>query len=377
MDWGSASPDEIDRGLDQFAGLQSAAQAELCRLIQAADVSQSWMTDGARTLVEWVSLRLRVRPETAAGIVRAARRLADLPRLLEAFAAGELSLDQVDAISRMATPETEGGLIAEARGLSNHALDRLARHAHPLTSADEMSVWERRAIFMQWNLDSSELKLNGRLPGAHGELVQETLESVADRFGPNPETGVFDPYATRLADALVEVASTTGDRGAPPRVSLHADLEALTAADRGVTELPHGGLVPNETARRLVCDAVVEVVIEEGNQVIGIGRNSRIVPGWLRRLVEHRDGGICQFPGCANTRWLEVHHVVHWASGGPTDLDNLILLCGHHHRFLHEHRWHITGTPGHDVVFRKPNWRPYPQARTSLDHRLVALTRST
>ncbi len=107
-------------------------------------------------------------------------------------------------------------------------------------------------------------------------------------------------------------------------------LDALLSDDDqpGAHELGSGSLMPNDTARRLSCDCVLETVVTDGSVVIGVGSNSRTIPGWLRRLVHHRDGGRCQHPGCQNTRWLQVHHIVHWSQGGPTDLDNLILLCG-------------------------------------------------
>ncbi len=133
---------------------------------------------------------------------------------------------------------------------------------------------------------------------------------------------------------------------------MFADLEALTTETGGVTELAHGGLVPNETAQRLSCDCVLETVITDGSQVVGVGRNTRTVPGWLRRLVTHRDGGTCPFPSCRHTRWLQVHHIQHRSHGGATDLDNLILLCGFHHRFLHEHDWHITTRDDGTFQFR-------------------------
>ena len=164
MDWSQALPDEVDVGFDHFSGLQSAAQAVLCSLIQAADINQTWMGDGARNLSEWVSVRLRTRIETARFLVAVARRLVDLPVLSERFSSGILSLDQVDAISRMATPDTEAGLIDDAVGLSNAALDRAARKAHPPSTGHERTGWERRALWLQWNLDQSELKLGGRLP---------------------------------------------------------------------------------------------------------------------------------------------------------------------------------------------------------------------
>ncbi|MCZ6456219.1 MAG: DUF222 domain-containing protein, partial [Actinobacteria bacterium] len=103
MDWETVSADEVDRGFDQFGGLQAAAAAEICRLIRAADVAQTWMTDGARSLVDWVAARLRIRHPTAAQLVSVARRLQNLPVLSARFASGDLSLDQTEAISKMAT----------------------------------------------------------------------------------------------------------------------------------------------------------------------------------------------------------------------------------------------------------------------------------
>ncbi len=173
----------------------------------------------------------------------------------------------------------------------------------------------------------------------------------------------------------MEVCATTGDQttATPPQVTVYADLDALTTTDSGVTELGSGALIPNETARRLSCDCVVETVVTDGSQVIGVGRSSRTVPGWLRRLVHHRDGGVCRFSGCDNTNRFQVHHIVHWSKGGPTDLDNLILLCGFHHRYLHEQGWFITTSPNGDLQFRKPDWTLHPPPKPDLHPRLKHL----
>jgi hypothetical protein len=125
--------------------------------------------------------------------------------------------------------------------------------------------------------------LRANLPGAEGEIVQKAMEAAADQMPVNPETGLFDPYPQRLADGLVELAATTGDTSSPPQITIHADLEALTTQHVGVTELEHGGLIPNEIAQRLSCDCVVETVVTDGSVVVGVGRNSRTVPGWFRR----------------------------------------------------------------------------------------------
>ncbi len=370
-----SSADEIDEGFAHFSTMRAAVDAELCRLIQAADASQVWMSDGARSLAEWVSLRLRIRFSAAKRMVAMARRLLDLPVVFSAFAEGELSWDEVDSISRVATSETEESLLREMAGLSNHELDRLARHAKPPTDDEEQEVWERRRLVRQWNLDQSELKFWGNLHGDAGQAFDTAIDEAVDRMPANPETGMFDPVETRAADALAELSATTGDRFSPPQVTLHADLDALTSDVPSVAELASGALIPNEAARRLCCDAMVETAIREGNVIIGVGRNTRVVPGWLRRQLQHRDGGRCRFPGCGGRRWLQAHHIRHWADGGPTDLDNLILLCGHHRRFLHEHQWTIT-TTGDQIIFGKPDGTIYPTKPPSLHPRLAQLTTS-
>jgi len=375
MDWSLATADEIERGFDQFGGLRGATDAQLCSLILAADVSQVWMSDGARSLVDWVAARLRLRHPTAAQLVGVARRLSDLPVLSARFASGDLSLDQVDAISRMATAETEHRLIEEALGLSNAVLDRKARRANPPSAESETAAHRERALWIQRTLDGASGRLTAHLPNFELEIVETAITQRADKFGPDPETGLFDPYSQRMADGLVEVCATSGDQTtvSPPQITVHADLEALVTEDAGVTELGSGTLVPNETARRLSCDCVVETVVTDGRAVVGVGRNTRTIPGWLRRLVDHRDGGTCRFPGCGNTGWIQVHHIQHWSHGGPTDLDNLILLCGFHHRFVHEHHWHITTNSQNQVVFRRPDWTPYPPLKPGLAPRLAAL----
>ncbi len=367
MDWSLATSDEIDRGFDHFGGLRGATDAQLCSLIRAADIAQSWMTDGARSLADWVSVRLRVRHSTARQLVTVARRLCDLPVLCERFAAGDLSLDQTDAISRMATVETEAGLIEEALGLSNTALDRKARRANPPSVSDEREAHRVRALWIQRTLDGASGRLTAHLPNTELEIVETAITERADRIPPDPETGLFDPYTQRMADGLVEVCATTGDQTtSPPQISAYVDLDALLSEDNdpGAHELGSGALIPNETAKRLSCDCVLETVITDGSIIIGVGRNTRTIPGWLRRLVHHRDGGQCQFHGCGND---------HWSQGGKTDLDNLILLCGFHHRFVHENGWNITTGPGGVFQFRKPDRTPYPRPKPDLHPKLARL----
>ena len=207
-------------------------------------------------------------------------------------------------------------------------------------------------------------------------LVESEIRARADRIPPNPESGIFDPYPQRMADGLVELCATTGDESSsgPTQITVHADLEALTENPEttGVAEIEGGPVIANQTARRLSCDPIVECTVYDHRKVLGIGRRSRLIPAWLRHQLWFRDGG-CQFPGCPFKGWLHAHHITHWADGGPTDLDNLILLCGYHHRFLHEHGWEIENDRDGKPVFKKPDGQVYPPARPSLDPRLREL----
>ena len=80
----------------------------------------------------------------------------------------------------------------------------------------------------------------------------------------------------------------------------------------------------------------------------------------MRRALDDRDEGRCRFPGCENHRWVDAHHIVHWARGGETKLDNLMLLCGHHHRLVHEGGFGVTRKGDGSLVFRRPDGRVVP-----------------
>jgi Domain of unknown function (DUF222)/HNH endonuclease len=369
------SNDQVDQVLGHlFSGL-AVFHAGICEWLIEVDRGQRFLADGSPDLVQWVSARFGVRHSTAGQLVRVARRLQDLPLLRSRFAGGVLSLDQADAISKLATAETEEGLVEECLGLSMAVLDRAGRRAHPPSTEDELNVWERRALFIQHSLDGMEGRLTAHLPGSELHIVESAIRERADAIPQNPETGMFDPYPARLADGLVELAATSGDASpGSVQITVHADLDALTenTETTGVAELESGPVIANETARRLACDSIVECAVYDHARALGVGRRTRMIPGWLRRQLWHRDAG-CRFPGCGRKTWVHGHHVQHWADGGPTDLDNLILLCGYHHRFAHEHGWGIQDRPDRTPMFTRPDGRAYPPERPRLDPRLRQL----
>jgi hypothetical protein len=140
------------------------------------------------------------------------------------------------------------------------------------------------------------------------------------------------------SDARVPVSGTRAERY---QVLLHVDADTLAAeGEPGRSELEDGTRVSAATSRRLACDAAIVAVghAPEGS-VLGVGRKTRTIPPALRRALEARDRG-CRFPGCG-LRFTDAHHVRHWADGGETSLENLLLLCSHHHRLVHEEGWQV------------------------------------
>ncbi len=148
------------------------------------------------------------------------------------------------------------------------------------------------------------------------------------------------------------------------QVVLHVDEALLTgAADVGRSHLARGGSIPVATARRLCCDAVIRPLVHSGSDApLDVGRSTRTPNRAMRRALRFRDDDACTFPGCAARLWLDAHHVVHWADGGATALDNLTLLCRHHHRLHHEGRYTITMVDGRPRFFRPDGTRVGPPA---------------
>lgn len=152
-------------------------------------------------------------------------------------------------------------------------------------------------------------------------------------------------------------------------MTVHVDAAALAA--RGSSEgdgetwdvachLSDGPAVAREVARRFACDASVVAMVQGAQgEVLDVGRKTRVVSPALRRALEHRDGG-CRFPGCLNRRFVDAHHVEHWADGGATKLGNLMLLCRRHHGLVHEGGLSIAWV-GDDVVVRRADGRVIEQ----------------
>src|SRR5919106_2347331 len=229
-----------------------------------------------------------------------------------------------------------------------------------------------RYLRLDWDQERSVLWLEGMLPAEEGTALQAAVHARAESIPPDP--GAADPPGARLADALVDVA--TGEPE-PATVVVHAEAGVLTRQEPEtgpwLAETEGGRRLPSEAVRRLACDGRIEWVLEREGRPVGMGRRGRTVSGSLLRVLRHRDGAVCRFPGCERKRWLHAHHLVHWADGGATNLDNLVLLCHAHHRLIHEGGWRTSGHPARELRFHDPGGRVVPS--TGPRAGLVRMTR--
>jgi hypothetical protein len=175
-------------------------------------------------------------------------------------------------------------------------------------------------------------------------------------------------FMSRHADAMERVAenflagakheSSGGDRFL---INIHTEIETLKVnGEGGESELEDKGHVSAETSRRMACDcSVVHWQDNEAGEPLNIGRKTRSIPPAIRRALKRRDGG-CRFPGCSCSRFVDAHHIHHWADGGETSMDNLLLLCRRHHRLLHEEGFSIDRSADGNINFNSPDGTTIP-----------------
>jgi hypothetical protein len=187
---------------------------------------------------------------------------------------------------------------------------------------------------------------------AEGKTVLEA--ALGPLAAPRPADGVPDARGSdrRRSDALIEIVrrAVACPEGVPTtakaQVFLSVDIDDLIRRTRCATTIGSadaGALMAPETLRRMACDAgVLPVVMGGPSHLLDLGRASRLFSPAQVRALWLRDGS-CTIPGCgAPAQWADAHHIRHWADGGPSDLGNATLLCGHHHRWVHDHRLAAT-----------------------------------
>jgi hypothetical protein len=407
----TVSSEQLEREITELGGHINAATARWLALVGEFDRREAWAEWGCRSCTHWLSYRCGVSPAAAREQVRVARRVAELPKLRAAFARGELCYSQVRAVTRVATPDTEADLLEIALHATASQLETIVRAYRGVLELElgDASDRHRRRFVRCEHDDDGALIIHARLPAEEGALVLTALEASREALrashgaprdggasaeathigdagpGAEDEEEELDPEAVERftpsnADALVLMARTAiahgpaEGAGGEHQVVVHVDAATLAHDDDGACELEHGpGLAP-ETARRLGCDASVVRILERDGRPLSIGRKTRTLSPALKRALRSRDR-TCRFPGCGQRHFLHAHHIRHWAQGGRTDLSNLIQLCSHHHRLVHEGGYSVERRRGGRVRFRRPDGQAVPAAPSAPQGEAAAVPR--
>ena len=356
---------------------------------------------------------LRISHAEAARRVRAAEQVGERlamtgqplpvlrPALAEVQRSGQASPEQVDVVLRaLGTVDHRGfdpadveageqllaGFTAthgpeDLRDLAARVVDRIDPDG---TVPQEQVNAERRCFAFRKTRDGM-YACEGRLTGAVGAKLNAVLGPLA---APRVTTTTLedgrvvtepDPRhrAQRMHDALEEACdrllrspSLPDSGGAPATVIVTIGLDDLEArAGSGVTS-DGTRLSVEEIVAHLAGQALLHpTVVDAKGVVLWMGRTSRLATTAQTKALVARDGG-CSFPGCQHPpEWCERHHIVAWADGGLTDLDNLTLLCRYHHHNFLARGWScrmIDGLP----AWIPPRWID-PQQRPQVNARLA------
>ncbi len=327
-----------------------------------------WAVDGHLSVVSWLAARVRVGFGRACKQVKLSRALREMPVTAEALGSGEVSSEAASLLvgAREAAPrafgQAEAMLVDAAVALPARELRVAIAYwcqAADATGAEERArrLWEGRHLHVSPTIEGT-VRIDGSVDPESGQSLITALGAIQDSWA---KDGSEDPRSApqRRADALVELCRAYLDRsdrpqvaGERPHVVITVDLQSLRGKPGRRSELEDTGPITPETARRLACDAGVSRIITMGtSEPLDVGRKTPVVPSGMRRALVLRDGG-CRFPGCGRPQaWCDAHHVRHWADGGSTALENLVLLCRRHHRAIHED--FRVDMNGHGPVFSR------------------------
>ena len=339
----------------EIAGRLNRAHGELVEIATQLLEGGHWGDGGFRSAEHYLVVRAGLSPAHARDVVAMARRGAELPAARAALQQGALSLDQVAVVAQHVPASHQRSMTDFARHATVPQLRRaVSRHAFVAEagadrdrSRSEERACARPELSMHFDRDG-RFHLRYSAPATVGALIEQAVREAKDalfldRAVPAPgDAEAADPHRPSYADAFEEIANrslasvSSSSRAAHYRVYVHLATDGAWVGG--------GHAIPMPLVQRFVSDGVLQPVWETEGRPVSVGRDMRILPLRSRRLVEDRDRG-CRFPGCTTTRFVEIHHLLDWARGGATDVDNLVSLCPFHHDGVTRGDFTLTGDP--------------------------------
>lgn len=333
-----------------------------CSAARQAQIRGDHLGAGAATPASWLARTCQMSITSAADRLCVGTQLEELPAVNASVVAGEIGYQSAALLchlrdqlggKRDCFDETEMLGFAREQSVGNlRFLCRYARHvADPdgfFKESEETYTTRRLRISM---MADGMHSIEGVLDPEAGSALKSSLEKLAKRLSPDDVRS----HRQRMADALVEMAYHAMDEGRLGRVNGTRPHVSVTTTLQGLMNMPGAPAadlamsapVSTRTAERLACDGTITRIVRSGSVVVDVGRATRVVSSATRRALKARDGG-CRWPGCDRpVSWTHAHHIEFWTRGGPTNLGNLVLLCFHHHRLVHEGGWQILKSAGH------------------------------
>jgi hypothetical protein len=321
--------DDLGREIVDLATRVDVATYRLLECIRQFDESGEWEQQGAVTCAHWLAWRI-----------------------------GQLSYAKVRALTRVATPQNELQLLEMALVATGAQLERLCRgYGHALSDANAAPPAERSV--RRRDLPGGMVKLEIVLLPDEADLVLRSLDKAHEpptsqkcAEAPSSQMNSASSEAAKgkwpsRADGMLSMAHTflanpKGHGGTGPgfQVMVHVGQDPLAADEVFAATLEDGTHISAVALRRVTCDSGMVAVSETG-QGMTVGHRTRSIPSTMRRALMVRDHG-CRFPGCTHHQFLHGHHIRHWLHGGETSMDNLVMLCSHHHHLVHEGGFTLT-----------------------------------
>ncbi|VXB34629.1 HNH endonuclease signature motif containing protein [Aeromicrobium sp. 9AM] len=372
------SPREQIAACEALGRLESRVKAHQMAAAAAADRSEAASTIGAASTGAMIANGFGGDPSAAARLLKQAKKIEDLSATQKALARGEVSLAQAeliaDKVKDLPGDPTEAQregcetqLLDDAKKLSLKDLSRRADRITETFAPDDVDAHENETLRQReakarknsyfWMADRKDGTYKGEfvIPEAQGEMLKNALQALnapqVKKAEDDPTLAVLDDkptYGQQMASAFCTlIEHLPADKlpdtaGVGVTVTVNIDLKSLIDGLKAGT-LSTGCRISATEARRMACEHGLLPMVFNGKPLpLDCGREQRLFNRAQRRAAERRDGG-CSFPGCDRPpSWCVGHHArKHWAKGGATDLDDIVLICAHHHRVVHADEWDI------------------------------------
>lgn len=353
--------------LRERLGLIKRAEARLAAMKTAA--LGEYASRGGEGLARRVALEeLQASKQQARREVETASQFSQVPETFDALDAGEIPEAHAKQIAKAASlgPVNETVLVEAARREDFGTFSRTLRdHQHEQSGDDGKSLMakqrQRRELGFFKSPDDGMFILNGRFDPVAGNRIEAALVDEERRLRNNSGNSAEDQasFNQRLADALENLVCADAEDRKPQGTTLivTADWDALNQKLAGA-RLLDGTPLPMSEALRLACDAdILPAVFDTKGQQLWVGRKHRSATDAQRAALIIRDKHCV---GCGRSAtWCEVHHIEEWSKGGPTDIDNLVLVCTSCHHNIHDDGWTVHRDRNGAYELRPPPPSPY------------------